>query len=197
VNVIPPGIDLEKWNFVRPPHEGPVRLLFVGGDFRRKGGETLLAAFARDLALECELDIVTREAVNLAGLQNVRLHKNMLPNAPELMGLYAAADIFVFPTCADTLPLVVMEAMAASLPVVTTSVGALSEEVTDGVTGILVPPADVDALAAATLRLVREPALRLRMGAAGRQQAREKFNGAENYRRILDLCKRCVDASRE
>ena len=195
VNVIPPGIDLDRWHFPRGPREGPVRLLFVGGDFRRKGGDTLLTAFRR-LAGDCELDIVTREPVNVVGTANVRVHRNMSPNAPELKALYGAADIFVFPTTADTLPLVIMEAMASSLPVVTTTVGALTEEVEHGVTGFLVEPGNAEALTAATLRLVREPARRLAMGRAAREAAHRKFNGANNYPRILDLCKRCADQGR-
>src|SRR5258706_4426334 len=70
VVVIPPGIDLDRWHFPRhfPVDGAPVRLLFVGGDFRRKGGDILIQAFAKDLAGECELDIVTRDDVNIEGL---------------------------------------------------------------------------------------------------------------------------------
>jgi glycosyltransferase involved in cell wall biosynthesis len=198
VEVIPPGIDMDRWSFPRtaPADSGLARLLFVGGDFRRKGGEILLAAFRRDLMPHCTLDIVTREEVNTQDLSNVYVHHGMGPNAAELMALYARADIFIFPTFADTLPLVVMEAMASGLPVVTTTVGALAEEVEDGVTGFLVPPGNADALAKATLRLVGNLQLRLEMGAAGRRVADCKFNGSRNYPRILDLCKRCVDLDR-
>ena len=196
VHVIPPGIDLDRWDFPRQRRDGRVRLLFVGGDFRRKGGDTLLTAY-RDLMADCELDIVTREEVNLDGLTHVRVHRNIGPNAADLMALYSAADVFVFPTCADTLPLVVMEAMASGLPVVTTNVGALAEEVDDGVTGYLIRPGNVDALAAATLRLVRDPELRLKMGAAARERAHRKFNGSTNYPRILDVCKRSIEEDRQ
>jgi glycosyltransferase involved in cell wall biosynthesis len=195
VEVIPPGIDLERWNFPRPaiPGPGPVRLLFVGGDFRRKGGDTLLAAFRRDLMPHCSLDIVTREEVDTEGLPNVCVHHGMAPNAPELMALYARADVFIFPTLADTLPLVVMEAMASGLPVVATTVGALKEEVDDGITGFLIPPGDALALGQATLQLVMDPQLRLDVGAAARRAADRKFNGSRNYPHLLNVCKRCVD----
>lgn len=196
VEVVPPGIDLERWKFPRSlaSPDAPVRLLFVGGDFRRKGGEIMLAAFRRDLVAHCHLDIVTREDVDAAGLTNVTIHRGLDPNAEGLMALYARADIFIFPTFADTLPLVLMEAMASGLPVVTTNVGALTEEVEDGVTGFLVPPGDVDALAGATLRLVGSPALRHEMGAAGRRRADRLFNGACNYPHLLNVCKSCIDA---
>ena len=196
VVVVPPGIDLERWNFPRQATAGsaPLRLLFVGGDFRRKGGEILLAAFRQSLANVCELDIVTREEVDAAGLPNVRVHHGLSANTPKLMELYAKADLFIFPTYGDTLPIVVMEAMASGLPVITTTIGAIAEEVEDGVTGLLVPPGDTDRLAEAALRLVRDPDLRLKMGAAGRSTADRKFNGSRNYPSVLSICKGCVDA---
>jgi glycosyltransferase involved in cell wall biosynthesis len=198
VAVIPPGIDLTRWNFprgdARPP--GPVRLLFVGGDFRRKGGDTLLAAFRHDLLHKCELDIVTRDQIDTAGLSNVRVHHGLGPNAPTLMALYERADIFVFPTLADVLPLAIMEAMASGLPVITTNVGGISEQVDHGVNGLLIPSNDVAALAEATMRLVDDPLLQRQMGVSARQVADRRFNAATNYARLLDVCKRCADTGR-
>jgi glycosyltransferase involved in cell wall biosynthesis len=197
VSVIPPGVDLDLWNFPRPAERssGPVRLLFVGGDFSRKGGETLLAAMRQGLAASCELDIVTKATVDTAGLTRVRVHNGLGPNAPALMALYRSADIFVFPTLADVLPLAIMEAMASGLPVITTDVGAIREQIEDGVTGSLIPPnnVDVDALYKTTMRLVENPELRHSMGVAARAAAERLFNGSRNYPRILELMKRCAD----
>jgi glycosyltransferase involved in cell wall biosynthesis len=194
VAVIAPGVDLDRWNFPRTvsADSSPVRLLFVGGDFQRKGGEVLLAAMQRGLS-RCELDIVTRDQVETPGMPNVRVHRGVQPNAPELMELYSRADVFVFPTFADVLPLAIMEAMASSLPVVTTKVGAIGEQIEDGTTGFLVPPGDVGALVATTTRLVANPELRFRMGAAGRRAADRLFNGSKNYARILAIMKICAD----
>ena len=187
----PPGIDLERWRFARdaPARQGPIRLLFVGGDFRRKGGETLLRAFRNRLMHDSELDIVTRDPVDTAGVANVRVHHGLGPNVPELIDLYARADVFVFPTLADMLPLAIMEALAAGLPVVATTVGYLAEQVQDGVTGYLVAPGDEQALADATLRLIHDPALRRTMGAAARRFAEQRFNSAVNYPDIITVCK--------
>jgi glycosyltransferase involved in cell wall biosynthesis len=197
VEVIPPGIDMERWRFTRAATAADtVRLLFVGGDFRRKGGDILLAAFRRRLMRECELDIVTRERVDTTGIDNVRVHNGLGPNAPELVALYARADMFVFPTLADMLPLAIMEALAAGLPVIATHVGAIPEQVDHGVTGFLIAPGDEQALGNMALRLVRDAALRHRMSAAARLAAEQRFNGATNYPRILSICKRCADAAR-
>jgi glycosyltransferase involved in cell wall biosynthesis len=200
ITVIPPGIDLAKWRFERKPRptNAPVRLLFVGGDFRRKGGDLLLRVFRDTLAksnVSCELDIVTREEVNTTGLTGVRVHHGLNSNAPELMRLYAEADAFVFPTRGDCLPIAVMEAMASGLPVLATRVGAICEEVEEGETGFLVPPDDVNALAAAAQNLVQDGALRQRMGQAGRERAEAHFDGARNYRAVIAHIKRCVDGT--
>jgi len=195
ITVIPPGIDLGRWRFDRFPHPQArrIRLLFVGGDFRRKGGELLLSAFRGGLYDRCELDIVTREPVDTRGMPGVRVHHGLTSNAPELLALYEAADIFVFPTLGDCLPIAVMEAMAAELPVIATCVGAINEEVENGVTGYLIQPGDVDTLSALVTKLADDPDLRRQMGWAGRRRAEEKFDGARNYQAVIELYKRCVD----
>jgi glycosyltransferase involved in cell wall biosynthesis len=199
IDVIPPGVELGSWTSVRPAPTGsrgdrPIRLLFVGGQFRRKGGDILLASYGRDLMQRCCLDIVTRDAVDLSGLRGVTVYTDLEPNDPRLRRLYAEADIFVLPTFADTLPLVVMEAMASGLPVIATAVGAITEEVDDGVNGLVIQPGDADALSQAVLRLVDQPDWRMRMGEAARRTAEERFDAARNYPRILDLCKRTIDS---
>ena len=84
----------------------------------------------------------------------------------DLPRLYAAGDVFVFPSLGDTYGLVIDEAMAAGLPVIsTTAVGEIGERVVDGVNGYLVPPDDPAALAVAMRRLATDPALRSKMGA--------------------------------
>jgi glycosyltransferase involved in cell wall biosynthesis len=194
ISVIPPGMDLTRWRVLprAAPEDRPVRLLFVGGDFRRKGGDTLLATFRERLAASCELDIVTRDQVDVGGTPGVRIHHNLGPNAPGLMALYERADIFIFPTLADAMPLAISEAFACGLPVISTAVGAIREQVEEGVTGFLVPPGDASALGDAAVALVRDPALRFRMGIAARRVAEARFSAEANYRALLDVCKRVV-----
>ena len=90
--------------------------------------------------------------------------------------LIASADILVLPSFIENLPLSIIEAMASGVAVVATPVGAVPDIVRDGETGLLVPVGDVDALEAALTRLVRDPALRHRLGAAGRALHREKLD---------------------
>lgn len=192
IETIPPGIDLTRWQFDRRPEKGkPLRLLFVGGDFARKGGGTLLTAFERiqKSIPDIELHVVTKSASAGDGKPGVVVHRGLAPNSEPLMRLYADADLFVFPTRGDCLPLAVMEALAAGLPVITTDVGALSEAVPQGQTGLVVPVDDPQLLADALETLAGEPDLRAKMGRAARERACERFDSAKNYKKIVQTLK--------
>ncbi|HET6965951.1 MAG TPA: glycosyltransferase family 4 protein [Acidimicrobiales bacterium] len=184
VSVHPPGAPLDRFQARPRPKSDRVRILFVGGDFVRKGGPELLRAFEA-LPAHCRLDVVTTGEVE--GTDRVHVHRGLGPDDPALVRLFEEADIFALPTRADTWGLAVAEAMAAGLPVVTTAVGAVPELVTDGVQGLVVPPGDAAALTGALLRLVDDEALRARLGAAGRQRAVESLDGRANMGRIVDL----------
>lgn len=198
VTVIRHGVDLSQW---RPTvkevgRDVPLRLLFIGADFERKGGHVLLEAFRQGLADRCTLDILTKdEMVRSEG--SVRVHRGITPNSPLLRQLYAEADLFVFPTLGDIYALVVIEAMASGLPIVATNVGALAEAVEDGVTGLLVPPNDPDALTKAICTLADHPERLAAMGAAARARAECLFDGERNYKALVDVLKRCVEEWRD
>jgi glycosyltransferase involved in cell wall biosynthesis len=85
----------------------------------------------------------------------------------------SALDVFVLPSLFEGLPLSILEAMAAGLPVVATNVDGTPEAVEHDVTGKLVPPADPPALADAVLEILGEPGLAAQMGGAGRERARD------------------------
>lgn len=177
------------------------KILFVGNHTPNKGIDVLLKAMMR-----------MREpavAVIGGGIRSPEEHKAMLADAgfdmasgraiftdflsrDELKGLYQSCDIFAFPSRADTLPLVILEAMVSRLPVVATRIGGIPFEVTDE-TGALIDSGDTDGLARELDRIAADPALRRSMGAAGRQRAIDIFNwdrSAEEsiriYSEILD-----------
>jgi glycosyltransferase involved in cell wall biosynthesis len=93
----------------------------------------------------------------------------------DVAALYAGADIAVLPSYREGLPKSLLEAMASGLPIVATDTSGCREVVADGVNGLLVPVRDARALADAILRLARDPALRARMGAAGRARVEREF----------------------
>ena len=193
VEVIAPGIDLSRWDFAdtrrEKPSGEPLDLLFVGADFVRKGGDTLLAAWrglpdtVRDRA---RLHLVTKQEPILSQSDgNVFLYSDIIPNDARLLDLFARADMFVFPTRADCLPLAVMEALAAGLPVITTGVAALPEAVIDGENGIIVPVSDEKSLSEAIGDLLSDESRRKSMGIAARAGAWERFDARKNYRRLV------------
>jgi glycosyltransferase involved in cell wall biosynthesis len=112
----------------------------------------------------------------------------------ELAEWYRRADIFVFPSLwQEPFGMPPTEAMAAGLPVVATRSGALPEIVVDGETGLLVERGDVDGLAQALLELLRNPAKRSRMGAAGRSRVLEHFNWSRHTDNWLDVYRNLLD----
>jgi glycosyltransferase involved in cell wall biosynthesis len=203
ITVIPPGIDIATWERTAD-REGTgsassVRLLFVGGDFERKGGAALLDAWNQLPAAVrqgAQMHIVTRtlsvesEQALRAGpgeMTGIVVHRDVQPNSPVLRELFRQADVFVFPTRGDCLPLAVLEAMAAGLPVITTSVAALPEAVRHQQTGWIVPVDDSGALAAAMITLIQDKTLRRTLGAQARDMARARFDAARNYRALIHL----------
>jgi glycosyltransferase involved in cell wall biosynthesis len=185
IHVIPPGIDLDRWKVTERARVGRVRVLFVGGDFRRKGGDLVLSAFRGALRGSCELHLVTRDDVPAS--DGVFVYRDLTPNDPRLRDLYARADVFVLPTLADCFSLASLEAMATGLPVVTTRVGGIPELVDHGRSGFLVEPGDEEGLARALRDLVGSPELRVRMGAEGRRVVELRFDAARTTARLLDL----------
>ena len=113
-------------------------------------------------------------AVADAGLEE---HVRLVERAPsrEVARRLQASHVLLLPSLDEGLPTVVLEAMASGVPVVATDCGGVSEAVTNGVEGLVVPPRDAEALAAALTRLWREPELRHRMGEAGRRTATTRF----------------------
>ncbi len=105
----------------------------------------------------------------------------------DVAGLLAAADIFCLPSHFEGLPMSVIEAMLTGLPVVATDISGPREQIVPGETGLLVPPREAAPLADALARLAADPALRARMGAAGRARALDRFDEAKVVARTLDL----------
>ena len=104
-----------------------------------------------------------------------RLEKHVLLAGfrPDVLSLHKAFDIFVMSSITEGLGTSLLDAMAAARPIVATTTGGIPEVVVDGVTGFLVAPRDDAAMAAAIVKLLKDPELRQRMGQAGLARARE------------------------
>ena len=180
-------------NFIRFQDVGPLadrqgrtderalEVVFVGWILEGKGVRELLQA-ARALP---NLRFTLVGPVQPEFVEDIRSeleaeaqHVELLPALPrdEVMALYRRADLFVLPTHREGFPNVVLEAMAAGLPIVSTPVGAIPEAVRDGEEGLLVPVRDGEALAAALGRLAEDRMLRLSMGARARERVESRFS---------------------
>ncbi|MDB4916842.1 MAG: glycosyltransferase family 1 protein [Gemmatimonadetes bacterium] len=159
-------------------------LLFVGNLTHNKGIDLLLHAMKR---IRAPVRLVVGGALRSPGQASDLLRGAGLSERDdrivftdfltfdELRALYQLADVFVFPSRADTLPLVILEAMVSGLPVVASNVGGIPYEVTPDC-GIVFPSEDVEALASAIDELVCDAPRRQRMGAAARSRAASHFS---------------------
>ncbi|AWB08199.1 glycosyltransferase family 4 protein (plasmid) [Azospirillum humicireducens] len=192
VAIIPNGVDAVRFS---PAGAGPVdagndgdrlSLLFVGRVVRQKGLDVLFEALA-------SLPSGTRGRIGLTivgdgparpeleaqaarlGLSERVAFRGWL-GRDELPAAYRAADAFVFPSRDEGMPNVVLEAMAAGLPVVATRIAGNRDLVVEEETGLMLDADDTPALAAALARLAEDPALRRRLGEGGRRRVVEHFS---------------------
>jgi glycosyltransferase involved in cell wall biosynthesis len=150
-------------------------ILFVGNDWLRKGGDVLLEAFriVRAQQPEARLQIVgTDEPVEEPGVEVV----GFVDDRRRIADLYTRASVYAMPSRFEPYGLSVTEAMAHELPCVVTRVGGLAEIVLDGETGLVVPPEDAGALAAALLRLLEDSDFATRLGRNGRSRVEHHQN---------------------
>ena len=114
----------------------------------------------------------------------------------ELRHLLGTATAVVVPSqWFENASMSVLEAMAAGVPVVASRIGGIPEQVIDGREGLLVPPGDVDALAAAMARLWTEPELATAMGARARQTVRERFSPSAHVSGLVDIYQNAIASS--
>lgn len=187
----PPGVELDP--FLQMPLERPARdkcrLLFVGGDFERKGGQDVLAAYENALKETCELNIVSAGAPGGLETRGILVDRGLKPYSPELLVRYREADIFVLPTRNEAYGHVFIEAMAAGLPVVATSINAIPGILPSEAHRFLIAPGDQQAFIKAIRELCADAELRRSLGEAGRERVRAEFDAARCFGRYVDWLK--------
>jgi len=200
IEVIPYTASLPEVNASSAARDGAGPVLFVGRLVERKGVAHLIEAIARLGPTGPQLEIVgegpERPALEalahrLGVAQQVMFRGKVAPH--ELQASYARAAVCVLPSVLDArgdtegLGVVLLEAMNHGTPVIASRVGGIPDIVEDGVSGLLVPPGDADALAAALRRVGDDPALAHRLGESGRRRLREQFSWPAIVQRWLDL----------
>ena len=189
VKVIPYVVKIELFSSIDRSKKAPktrYSILFVGGDFKRKGGEDVLEVFLTAFSDLAELHLVTYTPVECQH-PHVHIHRDIRAYSPEWLNLYSQADVFVMPTYADAFATVFLEAMAAGLPVIASQLPQIYEVVSDGETGFLVPSGDRHALAYKIRYLIENPILGRQMGEKGRRVAEQKFNAQTNFQTLESI----------
>lgn len=196
VVIIPPGVNVSEWRRPTPREvsSAPAKILFVGGNFERKGGLNLLAAFRGLRDLGGELHVVTRDKIDAE--PGLFVYNGMEPNSQALKELFHRCDIFALPTYGDSLPLVLSEAGAAGMAIVSTAIAGIPEIVRPGDTGLLVSPGDTAALTETLRRLMESPDQRLTLGSRALDHTARHFDAAANAQRLLELLKSEADLAR-
>ena len=184
------GIDLELYR-PRPFRRSPsvFEILYVGRLVRAKGLYILVAAIGQLIRLGYSAQLrIAGDGPERHRLQREVAERGLArhvtfegwQNAVGVAALYRQADIFVLPSFAEGIPVVLMEAMASEIPCVATSVMGIPELIRDEVDGLLVGPGDAEALAGAVGRLLTAPELRLRLGKSARRRVMEQYNLQRN-----------------
>jgi glycosyltransferase involved in cell wall biosynthesis len=184
VSALHPGIDLEEF---RPRdgerEEGPMRVLFVGGRWRDKGGPDLVEAIGDELGRSIVLDVVSPDP-DVPSRPGITVHDTSAPGSTGTAELFRGADVLCLPTRLDGAPLVVVEALASGVPVISTPVGSIPELV--GGCGEIVGVGDVPALASAIRRL-EDPARRDELARRARARAEELYDARRNTPELLRI----------
>jgi glycosyltransferase involved in cell wall biosynthesis len=137
--------------------------------------------------------VLVGEGPELGKVQQLIAERNLSANVrflglrKDVGRLLSAADLFLLTSVSEGIPLAVIEAMAAGLPVVATQVGGTGEVVLDGSTGLLAPSGDAAALAERILQIAENPALGKQMGQRGCERARDVFSESQMLARYVQL----------
>ena len=193
------GIHPDRFRPSVPDTPRPL-ILAVGRYIEKKGFADLITACRKldGRAFEC---VIVGEGALEGQLRALAAGDSRIAitgpkSEEEIVGLMARASVFALPCveegdgAKDNLPTVIMEAMAAAVPVISTPIAGVPEMVTDGVTGWLVPPRDPAALAARLAECLENPARAHEMGAAGRRACEEKFATARTTAELRGLLER-------
>jgi glycosyltransferase involved in cell wall biosynthesis len=196
-----PGINLREWNFhEREGHDGPTRLLFVGNGFERKGLDILLRMFEDELIHDCTLDIVSNDVSpewrdRIERVPVARLHSDVESGSDRHTELFRDSDILLLPSDLEGSPWVIVEAMAAGLPVIATSVGGIPDLIIHGSTGMLAERTP-EAFAAAITASRTDWTAAVARARAARAMVEEHYDVDRNLAELLDWTVEQIDIRR-
>lgn len=197
------GVDPSVFALRPEPRNAVPRVLCVGRLVAAKGQRLLLEASQKLASEGCRHELVLVGAgPDGEMLRSYAKGKNMDHvlfagglNQSAVRAEYARSDLFVLPSFAEGVPVVLMEAMACGIAVISTRITGIPELITDEVDGLLVPPGNVESLAHAMGRLLRDGELRQRLGEAGRAAVCAEYDLNQNGARMAALMERNLKAA--
>ena len=189
--LLPFYVDTEKWKppETKPPNARP-QVLFIGADFRRKGGDIVYQLAGLTHFANVDFHVVSPHADTPP--PNVRVHRSFAPESPDLVRLTAASDIFILPTRADISPNAVVEAAACGLPAIVTRCGGIPEIVLDGSTGSVLDGPSLDAFAEKLSAYLSDPAMVAERGRNARQHILRNYSKTVHLAILRDVIARAA-----
>ena len=203
VEILYNPVELDVFGEAEPrPPDRPPTVLMMGEIGERKGAFDLIEAIPT--VLQAVPDAFFRFAGNgeTDALQ-ARADELGIAAHVDVMGwtagedktrAFQTADVYCLPSYAENLPVSILEAMAARLPVVGTPVAGTPEEIIEGETGFMIEPGDRPEMAERLVRLLKDPELRAEMGAAGRLRAEAHFDNEVVCTRLIGLWREAIDS---
>ncbi len=201
---ISPYSDIAEFHLSDNKNSSAEKVLYLGYIGKAKGSFDLLEAAIsiRDRHVPLSIDVVggalnpdefqrLKEQIISTKMENrVTLHP--LTVGPEKFDFFKKAEIFIFPSHYEGMPIAVLEAMACGLPVIATKVGGVPDLIQDGVNGILIEPGKPEQLAAALISLVNDGHLRNKLGNMSYQIARENFGIEQHVAKLVQIYRRVL-----
>jgi glycosyltransferase involved in cell wall biosynthesis len=203
--MIPNPVDSRFFEVAR--REEPNRFLFLGRLYALKGVRELILAVAQ-LPHSQEIQIVLggspADRKYVAELRCLAERRKMseslqirgLLTFPEILDELAKCTCLVLPSYQETAPMVVQEAMAAGAPVIASNICGIPYQITDGQTGLLIPPGDIGALAERLESMNSNPEMRQSMSNAARRKAQSEYRADVVARKTLDAYRKVIQQSR-
>ncbi len=182
IRQLPPSMTAPPKRPEAPSRTGSPQILFIGGNFERKGGPLLLRIHQERFADRAELHIVTFNQRPCG--RNVYVHHGVQAGGAEWLARWREASVFVFPSELETFGIVLIEAQAFETPIIASRTGAAAEILDDGRAGILLDGLDGESLGNAIEASLAKPEVAADRARAGRRLFEERFELGKNAERL-------------
>lgn len=169
------------------------RLLFIGGDFRRKGGMILVDTWRKHLSDRCDLDVVTETSLpQYEHIPGLRVHRGVSAGSVRWLTLWRSATAFILPSRLETFGIVLLEALAFRVPIIASRAGAAIEILGNGHHGLLLPDVNETTLLFAIRQVLDDPKAAQERASTGHDWWRERYELETNTERLAKALRSVV-----